>query len=223
MSAAHRCAALALMALAAGCDQTRALGSRYLLQQPVLASEGATIAVAADGSDLAGASLTIAPGDLTADATITLEPAAALGDATPPAAGPLSLWGPAVLELARPVELAVPYQLGPGQAAADLVVLVVEPSGRITQVPHAELAVDEAASVVRLRIARLGGFQAAAVIRCVETADCPADQTCRARECHTGADEADAGHPDAGDPDPGSDRDGGDRDGGGGDHDAGPS
>jgi hypothetical protein len=178
-------AAVLVFATLVACDQSRSVGSRWLRAEQLSAVNGGTIGVApGSGEPLAGAQLQLDPGALAADAVITLEPGAGPLAAEPPAAGPVAVWGPRDLALALPARLALPYALGPQQSEADLIVVTIDPQGRVTKIPHSALGIDTAAGVVIFAADHLGQFQAAAVLRCDLPSDCPADQVCRNHECH---------------------------------------
>ena len=183
------CAALAAIA---ACDQSRTVGSRWVRSQQIRAATGGTIAVPpGSGEPLAGASLTLDANAIAADALVTLEESAAPLGNNPRAAGPAASWGPAGLALIRPAAMALPFSLGAGQGAADLVVYAAAPGGAVSRIDHAHLTVDAAAQVVRFPVERLGVFQAAALVRCGVAQACEEDEICQSGECHA---------PDAGPP-----------------------
>jgi hypothetical protein len=179
--------------LAAGCDQSASLGSRWVRSQAVQASVGGIIEIGADDPALAGAALRLMPGDLTADALITVEPGAALL-VEPRAAGPAVVWGPAGLPLARPALMTLPVALGPGQSAADLIIVTVDPLGHFQKLDHPGLALSSDATRVQFYVPHLGLYWPAAIVRCHEDADCgPGEKCSLTGECQP-EDLPDGGH-----------------------------
>ena len=183
-------ACLAAIAAVQACDQSRTVGSRWVASQQISAAAGGTIAVPqGSGDPLSGAALTLDPNAIAADAFITLEETAAPLGTIPRGAGPAASWGPAGLTLQHPAVMTLPYALGTGQSAADLVVFETAAGGQISRIEHARLTVDTANGLVRFPVEHLGAFQAAALVRCATATECGGDLICRSGECHT----ADAG------------------------------
>src|SRR5450432_3785038 len=92
----HICRRLLLAAvLCCSCSNTQGLGSRYVAEQTVTASQGGTLTVAAaDSPELAGTQLQIPAGALAADTHITLElGSTALVQGHDHVAGVVAIWG----------------------------------------------------------------------------------------------------------------------------------
>jgi len=168
---------LGLLVLLA-CDQTAEIGSRYAAQQMVSAAQGGAVAAPA-GDELAGASLQLPPGALPADALVTLDRGAGPLILDPPPAGPVVVFTP-VVALQRPATVTLPLRLGPGQSAADVMVLTSDPGGQLTKIDHSLLSIE--VDRVRFATPHLGPFEPAAVLHCIQV--CPNGWTCLNGECH---------------------------------------
>ena len=193
-AAAAATASLFCLALGsgAGCDQSRTVGSRWIRSQTLRASTGGTVEVpAASGEPLSGASLRVDPGGLHADTLVTLEQGAAPITAALHSAGPVAVWGPTSLALAKEGQMTLPFVLATGQSAADLVVAFAGADGALQKIDHAKLGIDAARGLVRFAVERLGAYQALAMVRCQTDPDCGAGRECDNGECRA---------PDAGTP-----------------------
>jgi hypothetical protein len=169
---------LGLLLLLAACDQTAELGSRYAAQQRIGAADGGVVAAPA-GDALAGASLLLPPGALSADALVTLEQGPAPLFIDPPPAGPVVMFAP-VVALQRPALVTLSLRLMAGQSAADLIVVVSDGEGHLGKIDHSQLTIE--GDRVRFTTSHLGLFGPAAVLRCLDV--CPNGWTCRSQECH---------------------------------------
>ena len=165
--------------LSAACDQTAEIGSRYAAQQKMSAALGGAIS-APPGDALAGASLELPPGALTADAVVGIDQGSGPLLVDPPPAGPLVMFLPADLALLRPATITLPLHLGAGQSAADVIVVGRDSLGQLVKVDQAQLILT--ADRVQFSTVHLGAFQPAALLRCTDL--CPNGWTCRNNECH---------------------------------------
>lgn len=174
---------LAALAAAHACDQSRTVGSRWVRSQQIHGADGGTIAVPLGaGETLGGAQLILDPNAVQGDVLVTLEEAGAPLGTNPRGAGPVASWGPAVA-LLHPAQMTLPFVLGAGQSAADLIIYSASAGGQVTRVDHSRLAIDAANGLVTFPAEHLGSFQAAAVVRCTSSPECGEDLICRNSEC----------------------------------------
>jgi hypothetical protein len=175
---------LALCAVQFGlaCSQSALLGASTR-QVAVSAASGGTIAATDDDAPgLKGFKLVVHPGDLSADAQITLQLGPGSEDLY--SAGPSILLTatPAGAQLLHPAELTLPYSLGPGQVDDELFV-ELEGDGQGPQhIDHAYLQVDTSARVIRCLLPRLGEVHALAPRHCEQDAECGSAGFCHEME-----------------------------------------
>ena len=152
---------LALLLFLAACDQSAELGSLHAAQQKISAAQGGVVAAPAD-DELAGASLQLPPGALSADAMVTLDQGPSPLVLDPPPAGPVAGFAPPIA-LQHAAQVTLPLRLAAGQSAEDVIVIVKDGSGHLAKIEHSLLAIEGAQ--VRFLTTSLGAFQPAAVLR----------------------------------------------------------
>lgn len=115
-----------------GCDANRAhVAASAPLKSASIGPSGGTLSVTtAESASLAGTSITIPPGALTAAVTITIS-ASAVAVAQPGdlAAGPVVDFGPDGTVFAIPALLTIPVIIPSGESPSDLIIEAVEASG----------------------------------------------------------------------------------------------
>lgn len=181
----------AALLVAAACNQTYPLASRYIKSVPVKAQEGALITVESqDSAELAGASLYLPPNALNGDTTVTVELGLENLSAAPDvAASKVVMWGPAGTTLRAPAEVVLPYALPAGERAAGLRVDKLLGNGQRIALDRVAFTVDGARHEVRFRTEQLAAFEVV-VTHCGEDHPCPegthcVEGTCVAPNCGT--------------------------------------
>ena len=169
---------LAFLALALGplgCRGAPGVG-QFQATLLVQADVGGTILIdPTDDPQLAGASITIPPGALSADTTITLSSSTATV-ALPgtQAAGIAVAFGPAGTVFRLPVALSLPFSLPAGAAPTQLFVMEVDGSGTREVFQSAGMVVDSTADVIGFQVLALGTFGAVVGPACSSDASCAA-------------------------------------------------
>jgi hypothetical protein len=169
--------------LAAACGTV--VGSRYVKSAPVTASSGAVISVTAtDSAALAGTSLSIPAGALSADTTITVEPGLLPLVTDGEALSPVVEWGPSGLVFSTPATMTLPLTLSLSDQASDLEVVVEEADGTVKAIATVTL------DATRTRASfKVSGFSSYQVRRrhaaCTTNAQCASTQTCVSGTCRT--------------------------------------
>ena len=115
-------ACAAISATLAACDVSAQVASRWS-SEAELGAAGGTLSVTSNDDGIAGASLSLAPGELSASTEVGIAPAESLATGDWIAAGPAVSFGPADLELHGPVTLTIPAALPDGHDAGDLLLL----------------------------------------------------------------------------------------------------
>ncbi len=138
-------AALWMVLVCSACTaSTEMLGSHFVKEQLISANAGGTLTVtAADSATLAGLQISVPPGALTADATLTV----AYGSVTPAgskSAGPAVDLGPDGAHFNLPVSVTLPYALPSGAQSSQLVVDAVESNGKTYQIANSAVTLSGA-------------------------------------------------------------------------------
>lgn len=166
------------------CGGSTFIGSRYVKSQAISALEGGVFSItAADDDRLANTVVTIPPGAFADDTVLTAE--LGLDDLSTERAGAVLVLGPRDLQLAKEIEIELPFALGAQQSRAALGLVAADDSG-----PRAVsgLQVDDSTGRVRFRTSRLGAFQCTAAASdggaaCVTDDTCPTDHDCKSGRC----------------------------------------
>ncbi|MHB8416575.1 MAG: hypothetical protein ACYDCL_00765 [Myxococcales bacterium] len=176
-----------LAALLAACGNPKHdVASHYVKSQLIPSAQGGAITVGpADDVALAGTSIVIPPGALTADTTITIaEGASPVAPAGAQAAGPVVTFGPDGTQFRAPATITLPYDTH-GAPADRLEIEAVESNGVTTTFTPAQLTLNAAASTVAFAVngfTSYGGFVPPAAdggtAPCRTDADCPSGEFC---------------------------------------------
>ncbi len=135
-------ALLPIAALACG-STTTPVASKYVVSQLVSAQSGGTLAVTqADDPMLAGTTLSVPPGALAKDTTLTIAEGGAVTPSGDQEAGPVADFGPSGTTFLKAVTITLPYQLPSGATIDQLAVEGVEADGSQLAVAHSALAID---------------------------------------------------------------------------------
>ena len=181
-TAALRVGAVGGLLLGLACNQSALLGVSTR-QVAVSAASGGTLAATGDDAPaLRGFRLELHPGDLSADAQISLQLGPASED--PNSAGPsIALSAtPAGVQLLHPADLTLPYSLGPNQLDGELWVELRDGSGPPQRLDHGLVTVDTTAQVIRCPLPRLGEVHAVAPRHCQQDSDCGSAGYCHDRD-----------------------------------------
>ena len=175
-----RFAASLAVVLCCACSPTQQVGSKYVKAEKVTATQGATLTVsAAESSELAGTTLVIEAGALSADTAITLELGAIdITEAGHKTAGNVAIWGPAGITFSKPVTMTLPFKLKEGETADRLFVQVAEENGERFVIDRSQITVDEAAGVIRFAVNGFTGFQPGTNSPCMSNNDCRMGEAC---------------------------------------------
>jgi hypothetical protein len=162
MRSLSRTMGLAGLCCLAGCSTSQNVGSKYAKSQPVSATQGGTVTVtSADDPTLAGTSITIPPGALAKDTTITITEGDTIS--VPSGAslvGPVADFGPNGTAFSHPATITLPFQLAAGQSPADLGVVGVEGDGTVVVVDPSDVVVNASAGTLEFAAAGFTRFSA---------------------------------------------------------------
>lgn len=171
---------LVFVCLELGCVQTQTIASRYLKSQLISAPDGGGFTVLdTENEELAGFSLTIPPGALSADTQVTLE--VGLDDlvAFPDsAANRVAIIGPSSVVLTRAATIGFPYVSESDEERYDIDVLRSGDGGQ-SRVAASDVFVDARTHQVTISTTNLGSFQ-------VIQRHCISSETCAPGVCVAG-------------------------------------
>lgn len=179
---------LALIAAACcltACNPVSNLGSKFVKSERVTAANGAEILVAAgDSTALAGATLRVPAGALSADTTLTLElgETSLMGTARK-GAGAVAVWGPAGTKFAKPVEMTLPYVLPAGETSANLFIQVKEEDGTLFVIDRSLITLDETKKLATFTIQGFTSFQPGTGQTCGSNGLCKSGEACVNGQC----------------------------------------
>jgi len=189
-SARHALLLLALLPALACAKST--LASKFIKSAKISASAGGTLTVtAADSADYAGTSITIPPGALAADTTISIAPAVCsesgcAGLSAGVSLGPIVEFGPLGTQFSAPVTLRVPFsaaQLAASRNSDVFVYFTASPSAPSGSNVSGQLTVDTSAGTVSFTASTLGDFSSWLPDTCLEA--CPADCAATGALCYS--------------------------------------
>ncbi len=171
-----------MAALAFSACGLEVVGSRYVKQQTVIASEGALFTVNAEESaELNGTRLELPAGALSTDTHVTVELGltSILGGEL--AAGPSAVFGPAGTTFTTDVTLTLPVR---GLNATDDVGIVgVAADGIAFEVDASQVALDATRTRASFRIRQLANYQPRRRAACMADADCSMGLLCVNGQC----------------------------------------
>jgi hypothetical protein len=173
-----------LAALAFAACGTEVVGSRYVKQQTVSASEGAIFTVnAAESPELNGTRLELPAGALVANTTVTVELGLTSILGAELAAGPSAVFGPAGTVFTTDVTLVLPVrELAPGD---DVGIVGLAADGTSFEVDASQVALDATRTRATFRIRQLANYQPRRRAVCMADSDCVNGLRCVNGHCRT--------------------------------------
>lgn len=158
------------------------LGSRYVKQKNVKASEGAIFTVdATESPELNGTRLELPAGALLADTTVTVELGLTSILGAELAAGPAAVFGPAGTLFSTDVTLVLPVR--ELNATDDVGIVGLAADGTSFEVDASQVALDATRTRASFRIRQLANYQPRRRAACMADADCSSGLQCVNGRC----------------------------------------